>query len=109
MYNIYLISAINNGEKQYKIGLSIHPEKRINELKTGNPNIKQIEALYKINNRELAYATEAHLKRHLKDFKIHGEWFSSIILTTDTFFEYCKLSEEIANSLIKIKKNIYDN
>lgn len=73
MYKLYLISSFNNDVLQWKIGLSKHPEKRINELKTSNPNIREIHALYEINNRELAYKTENLLKKRLKEFKINGE------------------------------------
>lgn len=106
MYNIYLISAINEGNLQWKIGLSKHPEKRIKELKTANPNIDKIVGLYEINRRDVAYKTEALIKKKLKPFKINGEWVEGYSLNQTIFFEYCKLYEEIAISLIQIKKNI---
>ena len=54
LYSLYLISAITDGILQWKIGLSKHPNKRITELKTANPNIQQIDALYGIKNRQIA-------------------------------------------------------
>jgi len=107
IYSIYLISAVNDGNLQWKIGLSKHPEKRLNELKTANPNVDKICALYEIKNRELAYKTEALLKKHLKDFKIRGEWIESYGINQTLFLEYCQMMEEIAQTLITIKNNRY--
>ena len=105
MYSIYLISAYVDGILQWKVGLSKHPNKRLKELKTANPNIKDIHALYEINNRELAYKTEALIKKRLKEFKINGEWFESYSLNETLFFEYCDLCHGTAKALIQIKKN----
>lgn len=105
MYSIYLISAYNDGILQWKVGLSKHPKKRLSELKTANPNIKEIHALYEISDREIAYKTEAIIKQKLKEFKINGEWFESYSLNEVLFFEYCEMSYDLAKTLIQIKKN----
>jgi hypothetical protein len=105
MYNIYLIHASVDGLTQWKVGLSKHPEKRINELKTANPNITHIHALYEISDRKIAYKTEAMLKNFLKPFKINGEWVEQIALNDILFFEYCERYEQLARTLITIKNN----
>jgi len=105
MYSIYLISAYVDGILQWKVGLSKHPNKRLKELKTANPNIKDIHALFEISNREVAYKTEAILKQRLKDFKINGEWFQSYSLNETLFFEYCEMCYGIAKTVIQIKNN----
>lgn len=105
MYNLYLIYAETEGIGQWKIGLSKHPKKRINELKTANPNIVGISVLYEINERDVAYKTETLLKRFLKPFKISGEWVDIIALNQTLFIEYCKKYESIARTLIEIEKN----
>lgn len=105
MYSIYLICAITDNIRQWKVGLSKHPDKRIKELQTGNPNITGISCLYKISDRERAYKTEALLKAYLKPFKLRGEWIEDIALNETLFFEYCEKYEIIAKSLIEIKNN----
>lgn len=109
MYSIYLISAYNDGILQWKVGLSKHPQKRLKELKTANPNIKDIHALFEISNRELAYKTEAIVKKRLNEFKINGEWFTSYSLNETLFFEYCDISYGIAKTIIQIKNNKLQN
>lgn len=105
MYNLYLIYAETNDIGQWKIGLSKHPNKRINELKTANPNIIGISALYEIYERDVAYKTEALLKKLLLPFKISGEWVDIIALNPVLFIEYCTKYEMIARTLIQIEKN----
>lgn len=106
MYKIYLISAINpEGHLQWKVGLSKHPDKRIKEIKTANPNKLNINATYSINERDVAYKTESLIHKFLDNFKIDGEWFESYSLNTDIFFVYCEKYEEIARILVKIEEN----
>lgn len=108
-YSLYLISALTDGILQWKIGLSKHPNKRITELKTANPNIQQIDALYEIRNRQVAYKTEALLKKNLKSFQISGEWIEGYALNQTLFIEYCTMYEEIAQTLIEIENNKIEN
>ena len=105
MYNIYLIYAEFEGLGQWKIGLSKNPERRLNEMRTANPNIKGIHALYEIDNRQVAYKTEALMKRFLKPFQIGGEWVDIIALNQTLFLEYCKKYETHARVLIEIENN----
>jgi hypothetical protein len=110
MYYIYLIYAKTDGIIQWKVGISIHPDQRIKELKTANPNIVGICALYQISNRQIAYKTEMLLKRALKPFKIDGEWVEDIALNQSLFFEYCDKYFEIAKSIVQVNSNLnYDN
>lgn len=101
MYSIYLISANIEGLIQWKVGLSRHPEKRLKELKTANPNIIGINALYTVNDRAVAYRIEAILKKNLKAFSIGGEWMEQIALTETLFIEYCTLYEDLARVILK--------
>lgn len=106
MFNIYLIGAIiDENIIQWKIGISIHPDKRLLQLKTSNPNIDKIYALYKIKDRELAYKTEALLKRKLKQFKINGEWIDHYGLNVDLFLLYCEMCETSASVIIENNNN----
>jgi hypothetical protein len=105
MYNLYLIYAEIESIGQWKVGLSKHPNKRINELRTANPNIVGISALYEIYERDVAYKTEALLKKFLLPFKIAGEWVNIMALSPLLFLEYCEKYEQIAKTLIQIKKN----
>ncbi len=110
IYCIYLIYAQTEEIPQWKIGLSKHPEKRILELKTANPNISHIEATYGISDRAVAYKTEALIKKYLKPFKINGEWVEYYVLNKILFFEYCEKYKQIAETLIQIKNNLkYEN
>lgn len=105
MYSLYLISANIEGLIQWKVGLSRHPEKRLKELKTANPNIIGINALYEVNDRAVAYRIEAILKKNLKQFSIGGEWMEHIALNETLFIEYCTLYETLARVILK--KNDY--
>lgn len=105
MYNLYLIYAETEGIGQWKIGLSKHPNKRILQLKTANPNIKNISALYEIDDRAVAYKTETLIKKFLKSFQIEGEWVDVIALNQTIFLEYCKKYETQARVIIEINNN----
>jgi len=105
MYNIYLIYAEMEGLGQWKIGLSKHPNKRVNELRTANPNIIGIIALHEIHNRQVAYKTETLMKRFLKPFQIGGEWYDIIALNQTLFLEYCTKYETLARILVEIENN----
>jgi len=99
MFKIYLISAINSeGHLQWKVGVSKHPDKRIKELATANPNNLTLEAIYHINDKEIAYKTEKLIHKFLGDFKINGEWFESYALNDEKY-------ENISKTLKIIEEN----
>lgn len=106
MYKIYLIYAEINETIQWKIGITKDINKRINQLKTGNPNIIDVVCFYEINNRQLAYKVEADIKRILKKHKIRGEWYEYSCLNEEIFLEQCKKSENNMRILQDILNNI---
>ncbi|MET8746160.1 GIY-YIG nuclease family protein [Streptomyces sp. NPDC004728] len=65
---VYVIGSA--GSARVKIGTSFSPEKRLQELQTGNPG--RLEVLwYTAGGREL----EALLHRAFADHRVEGEWF----------------------------------
>lgn len=56
----------------YKVGISRNPEKRLESLKLGNPDIRIIYASDQIKN---ARAIELALHKKFSDFKLGREWF----------------------------------
>jgi hypothetical protein len=88
---IYLIESYSEHETVYKIGFSKHPEKRLKEIKTGNPN--ELSILYKFNtkhNRKI----ETSLKRFYEHKCIDGEWFKLDNDDVEKFEERCKILEK---------------
>lgn len=64
---VYLMKNI--GTNKYKIGYSIHPEKRARSLSTP---INKIIVIYSVNG---GIDEERILHYHFKDMRIAGEWF----------------------------------
>ena len=83
--SIYLLSS--NG--LYKIGISNKPEKRLKQLKTGNPNIQLVCYSQKVF---FAQWLEKHLHKLFSKDKVNGEWF--------------KLKEESILTLKKLLSNL---
>lgn len=106
MYYIYLMYSETGDIKQWKVGLSIHPDRRFKQLKCGNPNLKHIAVQYEISDRKLAYKTEALLKRFLKPFTINGEWVEYIALNQTLFIEYCNKYYNMAKSIVENTNNL---
>lgn len=106
MVYVYLIEAEIEDVIQYKIGVSKHPDKRINELKTANPNITDVKNKYNCENREYAFIVESLLhKKYLKN-KINGEWYlleeDDILMfekNCKTFYDRAKLAKQIKNNI----------
>jgi len=108
-YNLYLIFAEIEGIGQWKIGVSKHPEKRLLELSTANPNIKGISVIYEVETRELAYMIESRLKKKLEPFKINGEWVEHVALNDTLFIEYCKHFDMLCSHIIEMKNTKKEN
>lgn len=70
---IYVAREAQSG--RYKIGISIHPEERIKQLNTGNPEVLLLISVFKA---EEGYLTERKIHNKLQNSKIRGEWFSGI-------------------------------
>jgi len=66
--SLYFIQSEKTGE--IKIGRSKHPQKRLKNLQTGNPNILKIVASF-----EGLGWREKELHETLKEWRGSGEWF----------------------------------
>ena len=81
--NIYFIQELENGARtgQYKIGLTIDPEKRLKQLQVGNPRKLVIAHYFSITELYNPGAIEKYLHLLLEDFNSEGEWFSFNVYT----------------------------
>lgn len=102
---IYLIEANIGQTIQYKLGISKHPDKRLKQLVTANPNITGIAEKYKVKNREYANKIETLLHKTFSLNKINGEWFNDDILTKEIFIEKCRIYENNIKIYEQIKNN----
>ena len=94
---VYLIQSLENG--YYKIGISKHPNKRVDELQTGNSSPLKL-----INIFDSAYSNdiEKTMHRRYSHLKKEGEWFDLNIDIESKFINECK---KIENNLIFLKNN----
>lgn len=97
MKYVYLIQSLEEG--YYKIGVSKHPNKRINELNTGNSSQLKLIETYK---SEFANQIEKTMQRKYHYLKKNGEWFNISVSIETTFIEECKFIEK---NLIILKDN----
>ncbi|HPC09485.1 MAG TPA: GIY-YIG nuclease family protein [archaeon] len=89
MRYIYLIQSLDDGF--YKIGLSKHPNKRLNQLQTGNSlKLKLVE----IYQSEFANLIEKTLQRKYSYLRMEGEWFNLTLDIELSFLDECKKIEE---------------
>ena len=65
---LYIIQSDLTG--MIKIGRSRHPQKRLKQLQTGNPNKLRL-----IKSFEGQGWREGFLHERLKEFRLEGEWF----------------------------------
>lgn len=90
---IYLIYAEIGSIGQWKIGYTQRTaQHRINDMKTSNPNIVGVSAEYKVYSK-YGLEIETILKRHLKSYKIEGEWLRFEALTIKSFLHLCSTIE----------------
>lgn len=112
MYTIYLLFAETGNVTQWKIGVTTDLKRRFNEIKLANPNAVDFASTYDIIDRNVAYAVEAMLKKHLKRNTISGEWIYHEALDKQKFQELCASYEKNYRLHLEIEKNIkqrYDN
>ena len=95
MKYLYLIQSSEEG--YYKIGISKHPNKRINELNTGNSSPLKLIETYK---SEYAHTIEKILQRKYSYYKKNGEWFDLSINIEVNIKNECKKIEENLITLI---------
>ncbi len=99
---VYLLFQVNeHGDELHKIGISKnHPDLRLKQLQTGNPNKIQVLSFYEsVNYKKVEQLLHAHysLRRTLAG----NEWFN---LTNDEvlgFIEQCKKTDETISFLLE--------
>ena len=97
MKYVYLIQSLEDG--YYKIGVSIHPTRRLSALQTGNSSeLKLIESY----QSEHAYKIEKTLQRRYSYLKKEGEWFDMSISNEVSFLKEC---QQIEKNMIFLKEN----
>lgn len=98
---IYLIQAQDTG--LYKIGISIHPEKRLLEHQTGNPGKLKLIAKQILEHPTLVEKT---LHRQFSHLKKEGEWFNLSLADEQKFLQNCN---KIDNSFkfLKESENVF--
>lgn len=99
MKKIYLLKNLEEG--YCKIGVAKNPQKRIQQLQTGNSAKLKILYTYKT---DLANKIEKTLHNYLKHFQKEGEWFDLSIKEEQEFLLKC---EKIENSIKTL--NNYNN
>ena len=99
---VYLILEIDkNGAERHKIGITKNnPEKRVNQLKTGNSNIIRLLQTYESPNYK---KVEQWLHTRFSNVKTeaNNEWFN---LTDDDVIGFqatCKMIEDTIKLLLK--------
>src|ERR1035437_8215149 len=85
MKYIYLIQSLENG--YYKIGVSKHPAKRVEQLQTGNASPLKLIDIY---HTEYADQIEHALQRMHAHLHKRGEWFDMNISNEVNFQKECK-------------------
>ena len=97
---IYLIECNRSYDTVYKIGYSKHPNKRLDELKTGNDG-----------NLKILYVFEGHYERKIEQClhrlyshnNLNRESFNLNIDDVNNFISLCK---KIENNLLVLENNI---
>lgn len=97
MKYIYLIKNLETGD--YKIGISKHPSKRIEQLSTGSSS--EIKLLY-FYQSEHAYKIEKTLHNRFGHLRKCGEWFNITLIEEINFINFCK---DIEHNIIFMKNN----
>lgn len=99
MKSVYLIKCLESGF--YKIGTSKNPNKRIEQLQTGNYSPLLLIFSYESN---LSTKIEKILHRKYSYLKKEGEWFDLELINEQQFINDCK---KIENNLLNLKA--FDN
>jgi hypothetical protein len=99
---VYLIQSLENG--YYKVGVSKHPQKRIEQLQTGNSSELKLIEIYQ---SEVANKIEKILQNRLTPFRKVGEWFDMPMVSIANFGRECKSIEEMIAFLKKMIMYLY--
>lgn len=95
---VYLLLEVNqHGEEYHKIGISInHPELRVKQLQTGNPNLIRVLSFYEsVNFKKVERLMHARYLRTLAE----NEWFNLTDEEVLNFIPTCKKVDETVNLL----------
>lgn len=84
---IYLLTGLNDGILMHKIGISKNVNRRLKQLRTGNPTIALVYSYESINYKGI----ETSMHRRYKHKKFSGEWFILDKSDVESFIEDCKL------------------
>lgn len=90
---LYIMESIQDNCKNYKIGVTNNLDKRIKNIRTGNPY--KVEYIYTEINKE-AYKIEKWLHSQFSINRLEGEWFSGITI------------KEIRNKILQYKNPSLD-
>jgi hypothetical protein len=96
MKYVYLIK--DSEDSKYKIGTGKNPNKRRNQLQTGNAN--ELIVIHEYPSI-LANKIEKILHKRYSYCKKTGEWFNFSLIEELNFIEECKNIEKKLNFLIK--------
>lgn len=73
--NVYILKS---GDF-FKVGISVNVERRIRELQTGSPHLKELLALKWCGNparhNDQASAIERQIHKEVSEYNSYGEWF----------------------------------
>lgn len=94
---VYLIQSLENS--YYKIGVSKHPNKRVSELKTGNPSPTKLITTYLT---EYPTKIETALHNRYSHYHKDGEWYDLSLNIEVDFINECKKIEE---NIIFLERN----
>lgn len=87
----------------YKIGhTSYHPEKRLKELQTGNPQKLHLIEYYSTDHYQ---KVESLLHLKYKDYNVRQEWFRFDLKIESEFLNECASKEAGAKYLVEAKKS----
>jgi hypothetical protein len=87
---VYLIMSDTDGVVQWKVGVTARNiQKRINELRTANPNIVGVIDTFEAPESR-CYKIESIMKRYLSTYRVDGEWFRSEALDVKRFRDMCE-------------------
>lgn len=98
---VYLLQSLENG--YYKIGVSKNPQKRIDQLQTGNSSEIKLKYVFL---SEIPYKVESSIKNYYLSYRKKGEWFDLPLLEEQKFIEKCK-NIEFSIQYIKQKGNVF--
>jgi len=89
MKHLYLIQSLETG--YYKVGVSKHPSKRIQQLQTGSPCELRLVSVYE---SEYCSKIETTLHNQFSHLRKEGEWFNLSLEHEVNFFENCLAIEK---------------